>query len=89
MNIFIFLLFCALCKVFELVVLLLCRLMVVLSCQTKLLCALLRLKMQNIRKTKLNVSSLGTWLENLSTLGLIAFIKKALVSAILTGLFIQ
>lgn len=44
-----------------LVVLLLCRLMVVWSCQTKLLCVLLRLKMQNIRKTKLNVSSLGTW----------------------------
>jgi len=56
-----------------LVVLLLCRLMVVWSCQTKLLCVLLRLKMLNIRKTKLNVSSPII----LSTLSPIAFIKKS------------
>lgn len=72
-----------------LVVLLLCRLMMVWSCQTKLLCVLLRLKMQNIRKTKLNVSSLGTWfVKPINTESYCLYKKKALVSTILTGLFI-
>jgi hypothetical protein len=39
-------------------VLLLCRLMMVLFYQTKPLCILLQLKMENIKKTKLNVSSI-------------------------------
>lgn len=39
-----------------LLLLLLCRLMMVLSCQTKPLYILLQLKMQNTRRTKLNVS---------------------------------